>query len=186
VNLDDLFDVGTCLYDVVGSYADDHDNYQILENMTRHSKPNGYVLLSVMNMELTERKAKHWFSIDSEPDKLLTLRASDTMEKRGSVFNPDFYLIDRKTRIVYRKEQFAQGEELPEELLVRDVRFSKEKVEKLCTHVGLEVLWTRFVGAGAWRQPLPRLEDHAKKSSFCVRNPWLKKGCYFRKSEVGD
>jgi 2-polyprenyl-3-methyl-5-hydroxy-6-metoxy-1,4-benzoquinol methylase len=179
VNLDELFDVGTCLYDVVGSYADDHDNYQILENMTRHVKPNGYVLLSVMNMELTERKAKHWFSIDSEPDKLLTLRPSDTMEKTGNVFNPDFYLIDRKTRIVYRKEQFAQGEELPEELLVRDKRFTKEEIEKLCTRVGLEVLWTRFVRAGAWHMPLPRLDDHAKEILVLCKKPAVEEELLF-------
>jgi len=163
VEIEEMFDVGICLYDVVGSYADDHDNSQVLKNLVRHIKPGGYVLLSVMNMELTERRAKHWFSIDLEPDKLLTLRPSDTMEKTGNVFDPDHYLIDHKTRIVYRKEQFAEGAELPEELLVRDRRYTKEEIESLCQRLGLELVWTRFVRAGAWHQPLSRLDDHAKE-----------------------
>jgi hypothetical protein len=156
---------------VVGSYADDHDNSQVLKNLVHHIKPGGYILLSVMNMELTERKAKHWFSIDSEPDKLLTLRPSDTMEKTGNVFDPDHYLIDQKTRIVYRKEQFAEGAELPEELLVRDRRYTKEEIEALCQRLGLEVMWTRFVRSGSWHQPLSRLDDHAKEILVLCRNP---------------
>ena len=163
VELRETFDVGLCLYDVIGSYADDHDNAQVLKNLVRHIKPDGYVLLSVMNMELTERRAKHWFSIDSEPDKLLTLRPSDTMEKTGNVFDPDHYLIDHKTRIVYRKEQFAEGEDLPEELLVRDRRYTQEEIENACRQLGLELIWTRFVRAGAWHRPLSRSDDHAKE-----------------------
>jgi 2-polyprenyl-3-methyl-5-hydroxy-6-metoxy-1,4-benzoquinol methylase len=171
VELLEIFDVGICLYDVVGSYADDHDNFQVLKNLVRHIKPGGYILLSVMNMELTERTAKHWFSIDSEADKLLTLRPSDTMEKTGNVFDPDHYLIDHKTRIVYRKEQFALGEDLPEELLVRDRRYTKEEIEKLCQRLGLEVIWTHFVRTGAWHQPLPRLDDHAKEILLLCKTP---------------
>ena len=163
VELDEMFDVGMCLYDVIGSYTDDHDNFLILKNLVRHIKSDGYVLLSVMNSELTERRAKHWFSIESEPDKLLTLRPSDTMEKTGNVFDPDHYLIDYKTKIVYRKEQFAEGEDLPEELLVRDRRYTKEEIETLCQHLELEVISTWFVRAGAWHAPLSRLDDHAKE-----------------------
>ena len=49
------FELGICLYDVIGSHADDHSNVQILENLVRHIKEGGYVFISVMNMELTER-----------------------------------------------------------------------------------------------------------------------------------
>jgi hypothetical protein len=100
------------------------------------------------SMELTERRAKHWFSIDSEPDNLLTLPPSNTMEKTGDVVDPDYYLIDTKTRVVYRKEQFAEGENLPEELLVRDRRYTQEQIEGLCEQAGLNVVWSRFVRTG--------------------------------------
>lgn len=171
VSLTEMFDVGICLYDVVGSYADDQDNSQVLKNLVRHIKPGGCVLLSVMNMELTERRAKHWFSIESEPDKLLSLLPSNTMEKTGNVFDPDYYLIDRKTRTVYRKEQFGEGEDLPEELLVRDRRYTKEEIENLCQNLGLELVWTRFVRTGGWHQSLSRLDDHAKEILvFCRKH----------------
>lgn len=163
VEFREKFDVGICVYDVIGSYADDYDNSQILKNLVNHIKPSGYILLSVMNMELTECKAKHWFSIESEPDKLLTLRPSNTMEKTGNIFDPDHYLIDHKTRIVYRKEQFAGGEDLPEELLVRDRRYTLNEIEGLCHSLGLELVWARFVRAGAWHRPLPGTDDHAKE-----------------------
>jgi hypothetical protein len=131
--INEMFDVGVCLYDVIGSYADDHDNFQVFKNLVRHIKPGGYILLSVMNMELTERRAKHWFSIDSEPDKLLTLRPSDTMEKTGNVFDPDNYLIDQNTRIVYRKEQFAEGAELPEIVGSRQALYQRRNRESVST-----------------------------------------------------
>ena len=106
------FELGICLYDVIGSYIDGYSNVQILENLARHIKEGGYVFLSVMNMELTERLAKNWFSILTNPDELLSLPPSNIMEKSGNVFNPDYYLIDRDKKIVYRKEQFQKGEEL--------------------------------------------------------------------------
>jgi 2-polyprenyl-3-methyl-5-hydroxy-6-metoxy-1,4-benzoquinol methylase/GNAT superfamily N-acetyltransferase len=171
VTLAESFDAGICLYDVVGSYADDQDNSQVLKNLVRHIKPGGHVLLSVMNMELTERRAKNWFSIDTEPDKLLTLPASNTMEKTGDVFDPDFYLIDRETRVVYRKEQFVEGENLPEELLVRDRRYTQEQIESSCRQAGLEVVWSRFVRAGRWHEPLARLDDRAKEILVLCRRP---------------
>jgi len=71
VELGQQFDAAICLYDVIGSYADEQQNSRILANLARHVKTNGYLLLSVMNMELTERIARHWFSVEAEPDKLL-------------------------------------------------------------------------------------------------------------------
>ena len=165
------FDLGICVYDVVGSYADDRDNMAILTNLSRHIRPGGYVFLSVMNMELTERIARHWFSISSEPDRLLALSPSNTMERSGDVFNPEFYLIDRHQRVVYRKEQFRRGEDLFGELLVRDRRYTEEEIRTMCAAAGFEVIWTRFVHAGHWDEPLDRLSDHAKEILVLCRKP---------------
>jgi hypothetical protein len=124
-----------------------------------------------MNMEFTAQKAKHWFSISSEADKLLSLAPSNTMERTGEVFNPDFYMIDRESRIVYRKEQFKEGDGLPEEFIVRDRRYTKEEIASLCSSVGLEVIWNRLVSSGKWKEKeLPRA-DKAKEILLLCRKP---------------
>jgi 2-polyprenyl-3-methyl-5-hydroxy-6-metoxy-1,4-benzoquinol methylase len=157
------FELGICLYDVIGSYADDHSNAEILKNLALHIKDGGYVFLSVMNMELTERRAKNWFSISSDPEKLDLLPPGDIMMKSGNIFNPNYYLIDRETRLVYRKEQFDNGEELFGEFLVRDRRYTTEEITHMCIAVGLEVEWTRLVRTGRWDEPLDRESDKAKE-----------------------
>jgi len=163
VDLDPKADAIICVYDVVGTYADDSENTRLMENVARQVKRGGRVLVSVMNGELTERRAEHWFSLRGEPDKLLQLTASRTMEQTGDVFNPAYYMIDRDTGVVYRKEQFAAGTKLPAELIVRDRRFFKEEIEAMCAAVGLTVLWSRFVRAGAWEIPLSSDDDRAKE-----------------------
>jgi 2-polyprenyl-3-methyl-5-hydroxy-6-metoxy-1,4-benzoquinol methylase len=165
------FELGICLYDVIGSYADEHSNVEILQNLAGHIKEGGYVFLSVMNMELTERRAKHKFSLSSDPDKLLSLPPSDIMERSGNVFNPDYYLLDTEKGIVYRKEQFRKGEALFDELLVRDRRYTLEEITHMCTAVGLRVEWVRFVRAGHWDEQLDRQSDKAKEILVMCRKP---------------
>ncbi|HEX4322422.1 MAG TPA: class I SAM-dependent methyltransferase [Acidobacteriaceae bacterium] len=166
------FDLGICLYDVIGSQTDGNSNAEILENLVKHTKDGGYIFLSVMNMELTERLAKNRFSISANPDKLLSLPPSDIMEKSGNVFNPDFYLIDNDKNVVYRKEQFHKGEELFGELLVRDRRYAQEEIVRMCTAVGLDVVWSRFVRAGHWDEPLDRESDKAKEILVMCRKTY--------------
>ena len=128
--------------------------------------------MSVMNLILTRRRAKQVFLIEKEPNKLLQLAPSRTMESTGDIFNPDFYLLDEDTGVVYRKEQFTEGRELPTELVVRDRRFSKEEIQEMCNNAGLEVVWTRFVRAGRWHQPLGEHDDDAKEILLlCRRRP---------------
>lgn len=162
-NLGQQFDAAICLYDVIGTYADDADNFSVLLNLARHLKPGGSLLLSVMNFELTARRAQRWFSITSEPEALLELEASGTMEQTGDVFDPKHYFIDSDTKLVYRKEQFSEGTSLPEELLVRDKRYTKIEIEHLCEQAGLSVEWARFVRAGKWDESLAAESDTAKE-----------------------
>jgi 2-polyprenyl-3-methyl-5-hydroxy-6-metoxy-1,4-benzoquinol methylase len=179
VVLEQGFDAGICLYDAIGSYTNEQHNFSLIENLAKHVKPNGYILLSVMNMELTERKAKNWFDIESDPDRLLTLLAGNRMERSGEVFDPDYYLIDVNTKIVYRKEQFTEGGDLPAELLVRDRRYTKEQIEDLCRRAGLDVVWSRFTRAGRWNEHLMRDDDHAKEILILCRKPALAIGYLF-------
>jgi len=171
LDLREMFDAVLCIYDVIGSYADEAENLAILRTVVRHTRPGGFALISVMNMELTERLAKHWFSLATEPDRLLSLRPSTTMEKTGNIFDPEFYLIDRETRIVYRKEQFTKGNGLPDELLVRDRRYSQSQISQMCVDAGLKVVWSRLVRSGAWEESLPRESDRAKEILVLCRKP---------------
>jgi 2-polyprenyl-3-methyl-5-hydroxy-6-metoxy-1,4-benzoquinol methylase len=180
IDLGNTFDAAICLYDVVGSYTEHEQNALILENLQRHLRPGGRALISVMNFDLTRSQCKNWFSIFSEPDKLLTLQPSNTMESTGNIFNPSFYLLDRETKIVYRKEQFSAGDSLPCELILRDKRFTKEEIEGLCRGAGLEVLWSRFVRAGSWRNHLARDDHRAKEILVLCEKPGLPQPVLFQ------
>ena len=163
VRLDEHFDAALCLYDVVGTYADREENTRLLTNLADHLKPGGFALVSVMNLALTRRKAKHVFSMRREPNRLLALPPSRKMETTGDIFDPDFYMLDEDSNVVYRKEQFTEGQDIPAELIVRDRRFSREELEAMCAEAGLDVVWTRFVRAGRWDEPLDEHDDRAKE-----------------------
>ena len=163
VKLDDRFDAALCLYDVVGTYADRAENAKLLVNLANHLKPGGFALVSVMNLALTRRMARHRFSMQREPNKLLALPPSRIMETTGDIFDPDFYMLDEDSNVVYRTEQFTEGQDLPAELIVRDRRFSREEIEAMCADARLDVVWTRFVRAGRWDEPLDEHDDRAKE-----------------------
>ncbi len=172
VNLDKEFDLVICLYDVIGSYVTDMDNQGILKSIEQHLKYGGFALISVMNYEFTQNIAKHTFSFSEEPNRLLQLNAATIMEKTGDIFNPDYFLLDKKTHVVYRKEQFSKGEDqIPTELIVRDRRFTKVEIETMCMKAGLKVEWSRYVGAGRWSDDL---EDHDSRAKeilvLCSKN----------------
>lgn len=150
VNLKERFDVAICLYDVVGSYADESSNRAILLNLRRHLKQGSMMLLSVMNLEYTRKIAKHTFRLKENPDRLLDLPPSNIMEKSGDVFNPDYFLLDVDTGVVYRKEQFSGGGDLPAEMIVRDRRFLMREIKELCGSADFKVIWSRSVRAGKW------------------------------------
>jgi 2-polyprenyl-3-methyl-5-hydroxy-6-metoxy-1,4-benzoquinol methylase/GNAT superfamily N-acetyltransferase len=105
IALADRFDLVICLYDVIGSYADDLENARIVRNISAHLKIGGKALISVMNYGATERRAKMTFNIKSEANKLLALPASQTMERTGDIFNPDYLMIDTEARVVYVRDQ---------------------------------------------------------------------------------
>jgi len=166
-----LADCILCLYDVIGSYADNGENLAILENISCHLRPGGRALLSVMNYTTTESRAKHRFKLKEEPDKLLVLKPSQIMETTGNVFDPNYFIVDTETRVVYRKEQFKQGGQLPIELLVRDRRFTKAEIESMCQDSGLEVEWSRCVKAGGWDLDLDPADRAAKEILVLCRKP---------------
>lgn len=88
IDLGRQFDIVLCLHDVIGTYADEQENVRIVRNLARHLKSGGIAVISEMNLELTESRAKHFFSIAKDPSKLLTLRPSRTMERTGTSSTP--------------------------------------------------------------------------------------------------
>jgi 2-polyprenyl-3-methyl-5-hydroxy-6-metoxy-1,4-benzoquinol methylase len=156
-------DAVICLYDVIGTYADNNENYKILKNIYAHLKIGGIALISVMNFELTDFNAKHKFSLKSNPSKLLDIKPSNIMETTGNIFNPDFYWIEEDTKIVYRKEQFTRGTSLPVELFVRDKRFTKNEIIGMCEAIGFEIIYTRYVNARDWETGFSPTQGSAKE-----------------------
>lgn len=159
----ELYDAALCLYDVVGSYVSIESNQMLLNNLAKHLKPGGISIISVMNYELTNKEAKYKFSFAENPDKLLSLMPSTIMEKTGDVFCGDYLMLDEKEHIVYRREQFTMGTDLPKELIVRDRRFTMNEIVGMCEEAGLEVLFSRYVSATDWNVPRTATDHHAKE-----------------------
>jgi len=169
LSLENQADVALCLYDVIGSYTDNNENIKIVENIYNNLESGGYALISVMNNELTKHLAKYKFSFEKEPNKLLELIASSTMEKTGDVFNPEFYMVDVESNVVYRREQFDSGNELQKELIVRDYRYSKREIEDMCKNAGFSVVMSRYVQAGKWDIELDAIDTKAKEILLLCR-----------------
>ncbi|MDR1494230.1 MAG: GNAT family N-acetyltransferase [Planctomycetaceae bacterium] len=151
-----------CLYDVIGSYADNEENKKILRQISERLEPGGYAVISVMNYE-TINQADHFSA-----DELLSLTPSNTMETTGNVFDSKHLLVNSTTQVVYRKEQFERGNLPPVELIVRDRRFRKNEIEQMCREVGLEVEFSRYARAGNWND-MPLINDQKNAKEILVK-----------------
>ena len=163
-----------CLYDVIGTFASDDDNYLILQNAFSLLKPGGYAVFSVMNYESTYSNAKYSFSFANNANKILELPASNTQEQTGDIFNPDYYLVDVDTHLVYRKEQFSSSTGLPIELIVRDKRFTMNEIVSLCKSVGFSIVETKYTNASDWNKSYTATSPRAKEILLICQKP--KKG----------
>lgn len=164
VQLKQLFDVVICLYDVVGSFPKEKDNRKILMNIYKHLKNGGFIVLSVMNMELTRNIAKYKTTdIYGDTESLKKLRASNIMQNTGDIFDPDYYLIDEKSGLVYRKEQFENDERLAAEYIIRDKRYTADEICTILSEIGFKLLNCYYVQAGKWDVPLKSTSLKAKE-----------------------
>jgi SAM-dependent methyltransferase len=148
------FDAALCLYDVVGSFPKDEDNLALLRGVTKHLARGGPLLMSVLNRGLVEAQAIHRGPIRESLPALLHLPPSTTMQKTGEIFNPQYYLYDPETGVVYRKEQFKLDDDIPCELVVRDRRYDAAELASLCRDAGVEPVWVRHVRMGRWAEDL--------------------------------
>lgn len=161
--LEEKAELALCLYDVIGSFVDVDNNLAILKNIHQHLHSSGYLVVSVMNLEMTAAIAKHKVDcVQTDLDALVKLPPSRTMQNSGNIFNPDYYLLETSTGVTYRKEQFENDDDLSAEYVIRDKRYTKAEICGLLETAGFHVLEARYVRAGRWNIPLEST-DHAAK-----------------------
>ncbi len=169
VNMGRQFDVALCLYDVVGSFVEQEQNEQVIANAVGHLKPGGFLVLSVMNMELTESIACTKADVYADPSVLQSLEPADIMQRTGNVFDPRHFLIDTNSGVVFRKEQFSEDGLLSSELIVRDRRYRRSEVSEMCSRHGIEELMCRPVQLGRWDTEISPTDERAKEILFVGR-----------------
>ncbi len=164
VELDEKADLALCLYDVVGSFVNQYDNLEIIKNIYKHLKPSGYLVMSVMNLELTQHIAKYVVeNVQNELGALVKLRPSRTMQNSGNIFNPEYFLLESETGVVYRKEQFENDDDLSAEYAIRDKRYSKAEICGMLKQAGFLIADVRYVQAGRWENALQAQDAAAKE-----------------------
>lgn len=165
-------DIVLCLYDVIGSFPNQNDNLKILKSANKSLKKGGKIILSVMNMELTENKCINVVdTVRENIDVLLSLPSSNTMQNTGDIFDGSKILIEKETGIIYRKEQFTPEDSLPCELIVRDRRYTVLSIQQLLQRSGFEIIETRFFQAGRMNKPLDSTSSHAKELLVVAQKP---------------
>lgn len=162
------FDAIICLYDVIGSYRNRKDNIALLETIAAKLKKGGRAVISIMNMELTEHIAKCKVDIRQEPQQLLRLKPSNIMQRTGNIFNPDYFVLDIKDQLVYRKEQFNDDGLLSTEYVIADYRFKRDEFTNECERCNLSVVRANYVKLGEWNTSLDSTDNKAKEIVFVL------------------
>lgn len=165
------FDLILCLYDVIGSFRDEKENIKIINNIYANLKKGGKAVISVMNMELTKHLAMYQASLRKNPEELLKLKASTIMKESGDVFNPEYYLIDTDSNLVFRREQFNQDELLATEYILADKRYTRDEISQLFINSGFKINLATFVQAGKWNISLEPTNNKAKEILLIVEKP---------------
>ncbi len=159
------YDMVMALYDVIGSYPDEKNNHLILSKMAKRVRRGGYLVISVMNMELTESivPKNQKGNVHKDIQMLYDLKPSSIMQDSGNIFNPDYLVIDEKENVVYRKEQFRDDSELPAEDIVRDRRYRMNEIVTEIEKEGFEIVDKRYVRAGHFDENLSNTDPGAKE-----------------------
>lgn len=111
------------------------------------------------------------FSFANDANKILELPASNTQEETGDIFNPDYYLVDTETHLIYRKEQFSSSTGLPIELIVRDRRFTMDEIISLCKSVGFSIVEAKYTNASDWNKSYAATSSRAKEILLICQKP---------------
>ncbi len=170
LKLDKKADIILCLYDVIGSFPQEKENIKIIKAAKKNLKKDGIFICSVMNMELTQNICKYKFDIYKNPKELFKLKASQIMQQTGNIFNPDNFIIDEKSNLVFRKEMFKGDGFLDSEYIIRDKRYIKAEIISLLKKQGLNILESRYVRAGQFDKSLSPIDINAKEILLISKN----------------
>ena len=164
-------DFAICLYDVIGSFPKESENLRIIKSLHKNLIKNGKAVISVMNMELTKNiaKEKNVYDVYENPKRLFKLKASSTMQSTGDIFNPEYFVIDTQTNLVFRKEMFTDDGYLDSEYIIRDKRYKLEEISNKLSKSGFKILESRFVQSGHWEVPLKNTDLKAKEILLVVQ-----------------
>ena len=163
------FDVILLLYDIIGSFANKKDDAKIVKQIRDYLNKNGIAVITVMNQQYIKHRGVKEFSFKKNPDKIYEIPLSDAMNKTGEVFAVENILWDSEEEIAYRRERFNDEDnpsQIPEELLVRDNRYSKSKIENLF-RPHFEIVESKFVNLGKWDKDGD--ENNSKEILLIVR-----------------
>ena len=81
----------------------------------------------------------------------------------------EYFVIDEKTSVVYRKEMFKGDGLLDSEYIVRDKRYTQKEIESMFVKKGFTIIDSRFVQAGHWDVSLKNTDLKAKEILLVVK-----------------
>lgn len=170
INNGQQFDNVICLFDVVGSFPKDEDNEKIIRVAYENLKLGGVLVLSVMNMELTEKivPMSQRGCLRDRMDILFALRPSNTMQSSGNIFNGELLAIDTTESLVYRKEQFDNNDELSAEYIIRDKRYRLMEICSILEGIGFKIEKSIYTRAG-FKDELKATDEKAKEILIVAR-----------------
>ena len=159
------YDLALCLYDVIGSYPDKRNNERILQIIYNSLEIGGFLALSVMNYELTDKIVpnKQKGKVKENPDLLLKLKPATIMQTTGDIFDPKYIVIDKDEHLIYRKEQFSNDGKLSAEYVIRDKRYTMKEIVEMLQKKGFKIVDKRYVRAGHFDEALKSSDAHAKE-----------------------
>ena len=91
------------------------------------------------------------------------------MKITGNIFDPEYIVIDTRTDLVYRKEQFDDDSNLSAEYVIRDKRYRMKEIRQLVKEIGFEILTSRYVRSGHFEEELTATDIHAKEICIVAR-----------------
>ena len=65
--------------------------------------------------------------------------------------------------MVYRREQFTNGQLMPIELVVRDRRYTMKEITGLCEEVGFKIVERKYTHASSWNDEYDGIDKKAKE-----------------------
>lgn len=138
-----------CLYDVLGS-SDTYDDAQnLIDGLYRLVTPGGVVIVGCMNGMQMLRGVPPSRITFSEP-AITALEPVNAMQRSGEVFDFSKMLFNPMSGVLYRREQFFDGEQIVQDSILKERRFTPSEVTQMLRVTGFAGIQLASVRAGKW------------------------------------